>query len=280
MENTAKKIDVFGGKNPQEELEQTISRDLSAISDSLAPVKAFDVAGKDRLKNIIKSTRDMGKMIKEHHKDILDSIKNSLEIARNKQKSMLDPVEEVQRKAQMLLDSVVTEERQIEEQKRQEQIRIANEEAAKRREAAKVKVESILEKAKDATGKLNEIEAALEAEYTTEEEAVYLRHYHGLLTAELENGECDLSAATAEVEEPVFVPTVGAVQETKTDGVATREKVQVEVTDMKLLCAAIGRGEVPVAAVKAMVGKLNVYAKDGMKLPGCVISKSNQAVVR
>jgi len=280
MENTAVKIDVFGGVNPQEELEKNISRDLSSISDSLTPVKPFDDEGKSRLRNIVKATRDMTKMIKEHHKDILDSIKNSLEVARNKQKDMLAPVEAVQAKAQMLLDGVVTEERKIEEQKRQEQLRKANEEAEKRRAAAKGKVELILNSAKDTTEKLNEIESALEAESTTEEEAAYLRHYHRSLTAELENGETAMSAAAAEVDAPVFMPAVDAVPESKTDGVATREKVKVEVTDMKLLCAAIGRGEVPAAAVKAMSGKLNGYAKDGMKLPGCVVSKSNQAVVR
>ncbi|KKM90514.1 hypothetical protein LCGC14_1237740, partial [marine sediment metagenome] len=80
------------------------------------------------------------------------------------------------------------------------------------------------------------------------------------------------AAAKAQMEASAPPPPPPMAPE-KVKGEVTGWSYDVEVNDLKALCKAIGEGKVATAAVKPAHGKLNSYAKDGIELPGCAITK-------
>lgn len=275
----ARKIDVFGGGNgvrvQPKELDE--AKQIVVQADELRPLEPYDETGKKAVSNVIRNARDMIKMIKEHHDPIKRAAKRTHEVACQKEKDALKPVQEALDKAQGLLNSVTNKERLLEQQKREKAEQEAREQAQKRREAAEAMMAELLEKAETTAGQIKLLEEALEDDATTEDEAAVIRRKITILQAQIDNDEQALAEAQYKTEEPVFVPQV---EEQKVEGISKGEKVTVEVKSMRELCAAIGRGEVAPAAVKPMQGKLNSYARDGVKLPGCVIHREAKATVR
>jgi len=275
----ARKLSLFGENGARvqpKELEE--AKSIVVQAQGLQPIKPYDAEAKGLVSNIIRGARDMIKLIKDHHDPIKRSAKRTHEIACEKEREALKPVEEALNRAQSLLNACANEERLIEQKKRDEAERKAQEEAAERRAVAAKKIEEVLGKAEGLTEQAKLIELTLENEDTTQEEAQILRRKLTIIHAQIENDEAQLAAAQYEVEEaPVYVP---AVETQKVEGIGKGTKVSVEVKSLRELCAAIGRGEVPVAAVKEVPSKLNGYARDQMKLPGCIIHREAKAVVR
>jgi hypothetical protein len=95
----------------------------------------------------------------------------------------------------------------------------------------------------------------------------------------------EMGASDAEIEKVVSVPIVPVVEEVeatymKAAGVSTRENWHAVVTDVKALCLAIAKGQVPATYVEPNMKALNARAKadkESMKIPG-VTSKNTPVV--
>lgn len=85
--------------------------------------------------------------------------------------------------------------------------------------------------------------------------------------AEREGATDQEIAAICEMPMPVAAPPPPVPAFTRATGVTTRQTYKAEVTDLKLLCGAIARGEVPAGYVVPNMTALNARARaDGMLL--------------
>lgn len=85
--------------------------------------------------------------------------------------------------------------------------------------------------------------------------------------AERDGASAQEIAAICEMPMAVAAPPPPAPTYQKATGVSTRQTYKAEVTDLKLLCGAIARGEVPTSYVTANLTSLNARARaDGMML--------------
>jgi hypothetical protein len=144
---------------------------------------------------------------------------------------------------------------------------------------ARAKTDALLAGAKEDADKLATLRRAMES--ATEIEAAVMRSQIAVLETAAEDRANAAAAAQAQLELESAVPDVVPVVEAeKVDGVSEVKEYRVEVVDMRVLCAAIGRGDVPVAAVKEQPGKLRQFAKDGIRLAGCNVTERIQARFR
>lgn len=149
------------------------------------------------------------------------------------------------------------------EQRRQqmEQIRLENEARAKAEAEARAINEAARRKAEE-----------------EQEAAIALAEAQGATVAEIEAIIMAPLAAEEVAPAPVFIPQARYVPPPppppaieKAKGVVSREIWSGEVTDMKLLCAAIGRGEASVNLVVPNMAAINGLARierNGLKVPG------------
>ena len=97
-----------------------------------------------------------------------------------------------------------------------------------------------------------------------------------------EEAEAVIQEAIEEKEKPIeiYIPPP-VIQRVVLTGATVKEYWHAEVTDLRLLCKAIGEGKCPTAYVKANMGPLNDQARDlkkEMAIPGVkAVSSSNLA---
>jgi hypothetical protein len=272
--NTARKIDPFDVEpNEEEEVSLVVqqAKDIVVTNhEQLAAGREFYVTAKELMKKI-----------EEHHAPIIQAAHNAHKVAIAKKKELIAPLEQAMKIVRNVCENFLLQEkkRQEEEQRqREEQARI---ELNAKVEAAKEKFAKLADEAKDDAGKIAALKSALEDEQTTELEAQVIRGQLAVLEASAENRAQAATEAQTQLDLEAAVPDpVPVAEQPKVEGVSQSKAYNVDVVDMKTLCAAIGRGEVPAAAVKEVKSKLKTYAKDGIKLPGCKVTEKVQASFR
>jgi hypothetical protein len=269
--NTARKIDPFAVEPNEEQEVSLVVQQAKAITvtnqDELAEGREFYVSAKALLQKI-----------EDHHAPIIQAAHNTHKVAIAKKKELTGPLERAMKIVRNVCENFMLQDkkRQEEEQrKREEEVRI---ELNAKVESAKEKFAALADGAKDDAGKIAALKAALEDEQTTELEAQVIRGQLAVLETSAGNRAQVAAEAQAQLElDAMVAEPVPVVETSKVEGVSQSKTYIVEVTDLKALCAAIGRGEVPAAAVKEVASKLKSYAKDGIKLPGCKATEKVQA---
>lgn len=270
--NTAKKIDPFAPMNEDQEEVSLVVREA----------KALTIASDDDLtrgREFVLSIKELRKRIQDHHAPMIEAAHRAHKIALAKQKELVDPLDQAERLVRGHCEQYLTEKkrREMEDLRRREE---AARQARERQLAdARAKTDALLAGAKEDADKLATLRRALES--ATEIEAAVMRSQIAVLEAAAEDRANAAAAAQAQLELESAVPDVVPVVEAeKVDGVSEVKEYRVEVVDMRVLCAAIGRGDVPVAAVKEQPGKLRQFAKDGIRLAGCNVTERIQARFR
>ena len=284
--NTAEKINLFGpeskvARSQPKELDEAKSVIVEAQKfDSL---EAFDAEGKKAVSQTMLNVRDMIKLVKDHHEPIKRAAKHAHSVACQKEKDALAPLEQSLNRLQTMLNNCANAERLIEQERQQEADRKAQEKANERRKAAEEMIAGLMESADSLAAQISTLEELLDDDETTHDEAQVARRKLGILRAQQEGNEQELAMAQREVEEaanPVYEAPPIEPKNDQVKGLAKGTKVEVEVVSLKELAAAVGRGDVPEAALRPAAGKIKSYARDGMKLPGCRITTSAQITVR
>lgn len=272
--NTARKIDPFAVEPNEEQEVALVVQQAKALTvtnqEELAAGREFYITAKGLLQKI-----------EEHHGPIIQAAHQTHKVAIAKKKELTAPLERAIKIVRNVCENYLLQEqrRQVEEQRQREEQ--ARKEAEVKVEAAKAKMAQMAEAAKDDAEQITKLKAALDDGQTTDIEAAVYRAQLAVLEASANDRAQVAANAQAQLEMDVMVAEpVPVVEAEKPEGVSTAKDYVVEVTDMKLLCAAIGRGEVPAAAVKEVKSKLKGYAKDGIKLPGCKVTEKVQARFR
>jgi hypothetical protein len=270
--NTAKKIDPFA----------PVNEDQEEVSLVVQEAKALTIASDEDLtrgREFVLSIKDLRKRIQDHHAPMIEAAHRAHKIALAKQKELVDPLDQAERLVRGHCEQYLTEKkrREMEDLRRREE---AARQARERQLAdARAKTDALLAGAKEDADKLAALRLALES--ATEIEAAVMRSQIAVLETAAEDRANAAAAAQAQLELESAVPDVVPVVEAeKVDGVSEVKEYRVEVVDMRVLCAAIGRGDVPVAAVKEVSSRLKMYAKDGIYLPGCKVTETVAARFR
>lgn len=272
--NTARKIDPFAPAPVAEEHEE--------VSLVVQEATALTIASDDDLargREFVLGIKELRKRIQEHHAPMIDAAHRAHKIALAKQKELVDPLDKAERVVRGHCEQYLTEKKrqEMEEMRRREEA--ARQERERQMAEARAKTDALLSGAKEDAGKLAALRGVLDD--ATEIEAAVIRSQIAVLEAAAEDRAAAATAAQAQLELDAMVPdVVPATDADKVDGVSEVKEYRVEVVDMKVLCAAIGRGEVPAAAVKEVPSKLKTYAKDGITLPGCKVTETVSARFR
>ncbi len=272
--NTALKIDPFAVEPDEQEEVSLVVREAKALTmtcnDDL-----------NRGKEFILAVKALKKKIKDHHAPIIKSAHETHKIAKGKENELINPLDQAERIVRNLCEDflLLEKRRQREEQRRLDEV--AQQETARKMEAAKTKIAAMASATKDEAGQIEQLKTALQDAKTTDIEAAVYRSQLSVLETSAETRAQVATEEQAQLEMGVMVAEpVPVVEKTKVEGVSESKTYTVEVTDLKALCAAIGRGEVPATAVKEVASKLKGFAKDGIKLPGCKVAEKVQASFR
>lgn len=272
--NTARKIDPFAVQPSEEE----------EVSLVVQKAQALSVTCNDDLnagKEFVLGVKALRKQIKAHHAPIIQAAHNTHKIAKAKENELLHPLDKAERIVRDSCETFMLQEEKRQREKQRQREEVARQETARKVDAAKGKMAAMATAAKDEAGQIANLTTALQDEATTEIEASVYRAQLSVLETSAENRAQVANEAQSQLEmETMVAEPVPVAEQTKVEGVSKSKTYTVEVTDLKALCAAIGRGEVPAAAVKEVAGKLKSYAKDGIKLPGCNVTEKVQASFR
>jgi hypothetical protein len=273
--NTARKIDPFADEQPSQEQE---------VNSLVVQARALTIQNADDLakgREFILAVKEMRKKIEDHHRPIIDAAFRAHKVAMGKMKELLEPLDAAERIVRNASDHYLTEQERLrreEQRKREEEARLEVERVT---QAAREKLSAMTTAAKDDAERIATMRAALDNPNTTDIEAAVIRADVSVLEASAENRAQVAEQARAEMETMIAVPEpVPAVGTERTEGVGSVKEYAVEVVDVRLLCAAIGRGEVPPGCVDFKKSVLKTLAKAGTRLPGCRVTEKRAARIR
>jgi len=257
---------------------------LTVIDQSKALVVS-DIESKKRSITVEQEAKKQ----KKRYMDLVEPFKKALKARHTnacaKQNELVHPFDEV----------IANEGRKRATYDEDERVRLAKEaaeraeiEAAERAERLQAHQTAITERVgqhKSSEETIELLNLMLHEDGMTDEKAGLIRSQIETEQAVLDgiNREAAQEAAEAKMVADAAPSPPAASLAPKSKGEVTGYAYKVTVTDMKLLCQAIGEGKVPTAAVKEAQGKLNSYAKDGIIKHGqfgCSVEKTPTSFTR
>lgn len=272
------KFDPFQKTPTPEDQQRSLVEKVITWAKGLVFTSPKDLeAGADGIRRI----KERRKAIQDHHRPIIDAAHKAHKVAVAKEKELLAPLDEAERIIRNGMDAYLTEQRRKEEEQRRQLEEQARQEARAKVEAAKTKIAALIGEGKAEAEQIAILEEALNAETTTDEEAVLIRSQLEVLRVSAEDRATAAAVAQYEVEMELMAPVVAPVPVAeKVEGVSSVAVTAVMVLDLKELCRAIAEGTVPEKAVKPDNATLRSLAKAGMKLPGCRVETKQGVRVR
>jgi len=200
----------------------------------------------------------------------------------NQEKAVVGELHEAERVVKNKMGLYQEAQEAIREAKAKEQalrVKKAYDEALRRAEAS---VKKITGGAPDIEEKIKKLDNELYNPNITDLEEAAMRAEREVLQAKLENIAAKVEEKREAVEEmPVtYAPPIPKAPAPKVDGVSYRTKIEVKVTNPRLLLKAVVEGKVPPSVVKFDATAIKKLVTAGMKLPGVSVKRSKGVVVR
>lgn len=219
----------------------------------------------------VKGVKELRAKAESHHRPMIDAAHKAWKAGLSALQAIDDPLKQAEASVKNKIGAFVAEQDRL---RREEEARIAAEQRRIQMEQIRLENEARA-KAEAEARAINE--AARRKAEAEQAEALALAQAQGATVEELEAIIVEpivveeVAPAPVYVEAPRYVQPPAMPTLEKAKGVSSREIWSGEVTDMKALCAAIGRGEASVNLVSPNMAAINGMArieKGGLKVPG------------
>jgi hypothetical protein len=229
------------------------------FSERARALTIIDQATYGAVIELMRGIKDLRLEAENHHRPVIDAAHKTHKAALAALQRIDDPLKQGEFICKGKIGTWEMEQRRIEEEAR----RKAEEEARRAQEAERQRLALELEKARL---------AAEEAKMAAAMEAEVAGASIDAITAILEQPDTVVEEMRAVLEQPIVMPAIQiAPTYERASGVSIAKRYKAEVFDIKLLAAAVGRGEAVVNLIEANQSALNAMArasKGSIKIPG------------